>query len=196
MNRRELLKNAAILLGGLSSASVANALLAGVDGRVKISSPLFTAVQKKMTAVLAEMIIPRTDTPGAIDAGVPHFIELMVSDWYTDRERNIYTEGLASLNEFCLEQFGRDFLSASAEQQITALENAEQRSEQYKPVSPESVLSKKEDEDKPFFSKIKELTVLGYYTSEQGATQELKYEPMPMRYGDIDLADVGGQWSS
>lgn len=196
MDRRELLKNAAILLGGLSSNSVANALLAGADGRVAINTPLFSAVQKNITQVLAEMIIPRTDTPGAIDAGVPHFIELMVSDWYTERERKIYFEGLVALNDFCLEQFNQSFLTSTDEQQITALEEAERLSEQYIAPSQNQLLSKTEDEDKPFFSKLKELTVLGYYSSEQGATKELKYDPMPMRYGDIDLVDVGRQWSS
>jgi hypothetical protein len=48
----------------------------------------------------------------------------------------------------------------------------------------------------PFFTKIKELTVLGYYTSEVGAQQELSYNPMPMRYeGDYDFVKVGKQWS-
>jgi hypothetical protein len=149
-----------------------------------------------MTEILAEMIIPRTDTPGAIDADVPHFIELMVSDWYTDRERKIYFDGLESLHIFCREKYMQDFISATSEQQIAALEDAERKNEQYKPVKSKNILSKEEDEDKPFFGKLKELTVLGYYSSEQGATQELNYNPMPMRYGDIDFVDVGKQWSS
>ncbi|WP_101760017.1 gluconate 2-dehydrogenase subunit 3 family protein [Oceanicoccus sp. KOV_DT_Chl] len=196
MNRRDLLKNAAILLGGLSSASVVNAMLSGVDGRVKIATPIFSSAQKSMTAVLAEMIIPRTDTPGAIDAGVPHFIELMVSDWYTTRERTIYIEGLQSLDAYCLAQFKQSFLSSTEDQQITALEDAEKQSEAYKPAKPENLMGNEEDEDKPFFTKLKELTVLGYYSSELGATKELNYDPMPMRYGDIELADVERQWSS
>jgi hypothetical protein len=196
MNRRELLKNAAILLGGMSSASVVNAFLNGVDGRINIVTQRFSISQKKMTAALAEMIIPRTDTPGAIDAGVPHFIELMVSDWYTDRERKIYFDGLSLLNVFCHKQYKADFLNATPEQKIKALEYAEHDSEAYTPVKSKNPLSKDEDEDKPFFMKLKELTVLGYYSSEEGATEELKYNPMPMRYGDIDLVDVGRQWSS
>lgn len=195
MNRRELLKNAAVLLGGVASASVAQAVLAGVDGRVKIVTPVFSSTQRKMTEVLADMIIPRTDTPGAIDAGVPHFIELMVSDWYKDGERRIYIEGLSSLDAYCSAHFNTNFLGATPGQQIMALENAEELSEQYHAVNPESVLNEGEDEELPFFKKIKELAVLGYYTSELGAKEELRYDPVPMRYGDIDLADVGRQWS-
>ncbi len=58
-------------------------------------------------------------------------------------------------------------------------------------------MSKIVDENTPFFAKIKELTVIGYYSSEVGAKQELAYNPMPMRYeGDYDYAKTGGrQWS-
>jgi hypothetical protein len=196
MQRRELLKNTAILLGGLASASVAQAVMAGVDGRVKIARPMFSYDQKKMTEQLAEMIIPRTDTPGAIDAGVPHFIELMVSDWYTKTERGIYFAGLLSLDVFCQENFAQDFMACGEGQRIEALEQAEREAENYKPAKSENVIQPEEDENKPFFTQIKELTVLGYYTSSEGAQKELRYDPMPMRYEDMDLSEAGRQWSS
>lgn len=196
MNRRELLKNTAFLMGGLSSMSVANAFLAGVDGRAKIKSVLFTAKQRQVTAVLAEMIIPRTDTPGAIDAGVPHFIELMVSDWYTDREREIFFSGLQLVNDYCKDNYGNDFMESRQDNKVKSLEYAEEQSEKYKPPKSKSPLDNEDDESKPFFLKLKELTVLGYYTSEVGATKELNYNPMPMRYSDIDFVEVGRQWST
>jgi len=196
MQRRELLKNTAILLGGLASASVAQAVLAGVDGRVKIENLLFSFDQKKMTAVLADMIIPRTDTLGAIDAGVPHFLELMVSDWYTETERGIYFNGLQSLNDYCQQRFTKDFLTCSEPQRVEALEQSEREAENYKAPGNDDVVKPKEDENKPFFYKIKELAVLGYYTSEEGATKELRYNPMPMRYEDMNFDEVGHQWTS
>ena len=157
---------------------------------------LFLPNKKKHIEILSEMIIPRTDTPGAIEAGVPHFVEMMVSDWYTDTERKVFFEGLLSLDDCCNEQFKTDFINASAKQQITALEKAEELSEQYKPAKPEDVVKKGDDEKKPFFNKIKELVVLGYFTSEVGAQQELKYNPVPMKYDDVDFSEVGRQWSS
>jgi hypothetical protein len=196
MNRRTLLKNTAMLLGGLLSSSVTRAVLAGVDGRVGIERPVFTGMQKEKCAVLTEMIIPTTDTPGAIAAGVPHFVELMVSDWYTPREREIFFMGLETLDQCSEDRFGIRFLEGTADQRIALLEQAEEDAEQYKPPAGGSPLRPQEDEEKPFFQKIKELTVLGYYTSEIGAKQELSYLPMPMKYGDIELAEVGRQWSS
>jgi len=196
MNRRDLLKNTAILMGGLASSSVVQAMLAGVDGRVKIERPIFNWDQKKMTQVLAEMIIPRTDTPGAIDAGVPHFIELMVSDWYTETERVIYFDGLSSLDVYCQQHFAKTFLKSDEAQRIAALEQAEQQAESYTAPVNNNIAKDTEDESKPFFLKIKELTVLGYYTSKEGAQKELRYDPMPMRYDDIPFSEVGRQWSS
>jgi len=196
MNRRDLLKNTAILMGGIASSSVVQAMLAGVDGRVKIERPIFNWDQKKMTQVLAEMIIPRTDTPGAIDAGVPHFIELMVSDWYTETERAIYFEGLLSLDVYCQKHFSKAFLKSDAEQRIAALEQAEKEAGSYKVPANKNIAKEVEDENKPFFLKLKELTVLGYYTSKEGAQKELRYDPMPMRYDDMQLSEIGRQWSS
>lgn len=203
MNRRELLKRTAMVVGGYASSSVCQAVLAGVDGGVGITNPIFNATQKRQTAVLAELIIPETDTPGAIAAGVPQFVELMVSDWYTDREREIFLGGLNSQDQFCMDGFSKPFLDCTEDQRISALEQAENEAKDYKPKKDAqtgdgegSLLASKEDEEKPFFNKIRELTVLGYYTSEVGAKEELRYDPMPMEYGDIDFSDVGRQWSS
>ncbi len=203
MDRRTLLKNTAMVLGGLASASVARAVLAGVDSGVAVKTPIFTALQREKCSVLTEIIIPRTDTPGAIDAGVPHFVEVMVSDWYTDRERQIFFAGLEALDQYCTDNFEKRFLECSAEQRINALEQAEKDIKDYKPETDGmagegegSLLPGPEDEGKPFFSKIKELTVLGYYTSEVGATEELRYDPMPMEYTDIEFSEIGRQWSS
>lgn len=193
MKRRTLLKTAAIILGGVSSLSVTSAVLAGVNSKADIKNIVLSAKQKKYIEILSEMIIPRTDTPGAIEARVPHFVEMMVSDWYTDTERKIFFEGLLSLDNFCKDEFQIDFINASAEQQIIALEKAEEISEHYKP---KDVVKKGDDEEKPFFNKIKELVVLGYFTSEVGAQQELKYNPVPMKYDDVDFSNVGRQWSS
>jgi hypothetical protein len=203
MDRRTLLRNTALVLGGIASSSVTRAVLAGVDGRIAIQKPVFTTLQREQCSLLTEMIIPRTDTPGAIEAGVPRFLEVMVSDWYTDRERAIFFSGLEMLDNYCTDSFNKRFLECDQDQRISALEQAEKDSEGYKADADGmtgegegSLMPGPEDEGKPFFIKLKELTVLGYYTSEVGAKQELRYDPMPMEYKDIDFADVGRQWSS
>jgi hypothetical protein len=140
--------------------------------------------QQKLVAELAELIVPRTETPGALDAGVPAFIDHIVSDWYTPVERAIFVDGL------------RVVAAADPVQRVAALQSLEQQAASYVP-SPGTSVFGKPDEHSPFFFKLKLLTVLGYYTSEVGATNELAFNPVPARYdGDVDFAEVGKQWTS
>lgn len=196
MQRRDILKFTALALVGGLSGSLARNVMAGALPTNKIALKLFNEEQRTMVAVLAELIIPKTDTPGAIEAGVPAFIEMMVQDWYKDGERKIFFDGLAGLNTFCETNYKKRFIACSAEQQTAALKNAETQAKSYKAPMSLGFLSKDVDENTPFFTKLKELTVLGYFTSEVGSKTELAYDPMPMHYeGDYDFSKTGHQWS-
>ena len=201
MNRRDVLKYAGMVLGGVSSSGMIHAVLADTDELTPIEKSIFNNSQRKQLATLAELIIPETDTSGATEAGVPHFIELMVLDWYTKTEREVFIAGLASIDDYCYQQASRVFNHCSRELQIEALQHQETISLAVTKDVIEvpffgSLLSEEEKEKLPFFVKLKELTVLGYYTSKLGATQELSYNPMPMRYdGEFNFSEVGKQWS-
>lgn len=200
MNRRELLKYFLVAAGASFSGSLAQNVLAGVVPTRTASKAIFDAATSKKVALLTEMIIPETDTPGAIKAGVPQFVEMMVVDWFNDDERKIFLDGLASLDAYCEQQFGKPFVQCAAEQQLSALQDAEAQAKSYRTFGiagfGTDLQSKSVDYKTPFFTKLKELTVLGYYTSEVGAQTELVYDPMPMQYeGDYDFAKVGKQWS-
>lgn len=200
MHRRNFLKISSLLLGGTVSASLTRALLA--DGRLTAGDKalLFTDTQERTIHLLADMIIPPTDTPGAVAAGVPDFIATIVSDWYTPRERQVFFEGLAALDEFCLKHDAKSFNDSPESARVVALQHQEEIAKNYQSPAPSGgrlTARQEEDENAPFFKKIKELVVLGYYTSEVGAKQELIYEPMPMKYdGDVDFSTVGRQWIS
>lgn len=200
MNRRELLRYITIGAGAGFTGSLAQNLIAGELPTATPSKAIFDSNTSKMVSTLSEIIIPKTDTPGAIEAGVPKFIEMMVADWYNDEERTIFFNGLAGLDKFCESQFKKKFLQCNATQQVSALKDAEQQAKSYHAMGwagfGVDIQDKDIDRKTPFFNKIKELTVLGYYTSEVGAQQELVYDPMPMAYeGDYDFVKVGKQWS-
>lgn len=199
INRRDLILAIASATGGMCFGTPALRVMAGETPSAVPSRQIFSDVESRMIAVLAEMIIPQTDTPGAIEAGTPAFIEMMVADWYTDTERAIFFDGLKALDTYCLENFGHNFLLADAEQRIAALQAAETAAAGYaNPLAGgiAAAMTKAVDEHTPFFSKIKELTVVGYYNSEVGATQEMAFNPMPMRYeGDYDFTEIGRHWS-
>lgn len=199
MNRRELLLAAISTMAGVMVGSPTLRVIAGEAPTASASRVVLQGHQPEMVRVLAEMIIPATDTPGAIEAGVPRFIEMMVADWYTDTERGIFLDGLTALDASCRTAYGTDFLGCSAEQRVAALSEAEKSAVAYvSPLPPGflATMAKLIDERTPFFAKLKELTVVGYFSSELGATEFLEYNPMPMRYdGDFDFAKVGTHWS-
>jgi hypothetical protein len=196
MDRRQMLKQLGLLTAGSLLTRVLDAVAAGTDLHAAPAQSALSAPQREMVAHLAEMIIPTTDTPGAAAAGVPAFIDRIVSTWYTDRERELFLAGLGELATFCTTRFSHDFNACTDAQRTEALTDAESRASGYRP-SPAYLITAEPDQASPFFFKLKELTVLGYYSSEIGATKELAYNPVPGRYdGDYDLAKVGRQWSS
>jgi hypothetical protein len=195
MNRRELLAQLALATGSALASHFAQAALKGAALHAHPEASALSPPQRRMVEQLAELILPKTDTPGAIEAGVPAFIDQIVTAWYTPAERRIFLEGLAQLNADCTQSWGKPFAECSPSQQTEALTRAEARSAAYRPQAPGKIRAAPE-EDSPFFYKLKLLTVLGYYTSEVGSQQELSYNPVPGRYeGDIDFDKVGRQWS-
>jgi hypothetical protein len=195
VNRRDALAQIALMTGGALAGRFAQAALRGAALHAAPAQSAFTNEQRTMVEQLAELIIPRTDTPGAIDAGVPIFIDQIVSSWYTPLEQGIFMDGLTSLDMFCASTFGRRFSVCDTEQRTRALAQADDSSRAYQAISALKI-REAPDENSPFFYKLKLLTVLGYYTSEVGATQELSYNPIPGRYdGDVDFDKVGRQWS-
>lgn len=214
MNRRDALRYFALVAGGAfgnrmaqAAAHVHGAAQAAVAGAAATSGAaaasdaavqpsLLDERQRTMLSDIAELIIPATDTPGAVEAGVPAFIDHIVSTWFTTAERVSFLKGLDELDAFCSQRFSRSFALCDAGQRSAALTEAERRATGYQP-EPMKTVADAVGGEVPFFPRVKALTVPGYYTSEVGATQELSYNPIPASYdGDYDFARTGRQWSS
>jgi hypothetical protein len=203
MNRREFLQCAAILITGASASQLGfslneaqQAFLANAPNFNTTAVDYFTPRQRKIVAAMTEIIIPRTDTPGAIDAGVPRYIELMAANWLNEEESAIFTAGLQDIETRIPMEYGSAFDQLDSAQQLEimeALEDAASDSPWYEfgNVMREFI------SDAPFICQFKELTVWGFFTSEKGGSQVLRYDPMPMFFnGDIPLASDDSSWSS
>jgi len=202
MNRREFLECATLLATGLTASKLGWALTAEqqtflaagpdfIDGEVDY----FTPAQRQVVAALAETIIPRTDTPGAIDAGVPRYIELMVSRWMNAAERAIFDAGLAQLEADTVAVHGQSFAGLDMDARLRILERLEDEASD---SSWYDLGNTRRDfvSDAPFICQAKELTVWGFFTSEVGGTEVLRFEPMPMRFdGEFPLAPTDSSWS-
>lgn len=185
MDRRDVLKTIGLLLGSAVTASCERAVTVPAEARAGYSS-LLSDVQAATAHRCVDLIIPTTDTPGALAAGVDKFIDYAVSVWFTDAERKRFIVGLDRLNRVAAAA-GGDFVDLPAAKQSELL-------------SAEEAISGARDGAMAagdFFAQIKELTVVGYYFSEVGAKQELAYMPMPGYYdGFFKFNKVGKQWAS
>lgn len=132
--------------------------------------------KKNLIAEIAEIIIPRTDTPGAKDAQVELFIIAMIMEASDKKIQHNFMKGLADLEEYAYHNFQRDFLKCSPSQKVSILTYFE-KSSNYSYL----ILNKINNKifGMPFFIKVKSLTIEGYCTSELGAKQGLAYDYIP-----------------
>ena len=221
MNRRELLQQVALLMGGAVCAPAVLGVLNGCSRRQATGAPLvLDQTQRAIIAEVAEIIIPRTDTPGAQDVGVPHFVESMLQDAFASDEQQSFISGLQEFDEAAQRAHGKPFLSLSQQQRVAftqsvhdsvvAGEKAKQRKQREwrqlerkvtMPVGQLRAFKKKvtamfgsdaQRPARPFILTMKELTLLGFFTSEVGATQILQYLPVPGRLqACIPLSEAG-----
>jgi hypothetical protein len=193
MNRRDALSRVALILGG--TVVGANAFLEGckpAENKTADGSPaaLFAATDAGYLDEIAETIIPATDTPGAKAAKVGAFMMVMVTDCYPQADQKVFTEGMKKLEEASQKKNGKSFMDSSAEQRKTLLIEIDKEAKDY-------MASKKKEDPKHYFRMMKELTLLGYFTSEPGATQALRYVAVPGKYeGCIDYKKGDRAWAS
>jgi len=173
MNRREALQNVSLLLGGtIIGGSIFSFQGCKTDAAV---NKLFTQSQVDLMMEIAETILPRTTTPGAKDAKVGDFMSIFVLDCYTPENQTIFMEGLKDVDALADKKFGAKFLKLTAAQRtelLTELDKAQNAHHD----------KKEKDAPEHYFRMMKQAAVLGYFTSEQGATKALRYVAVPGKY--------------
>jgi hypothetical protein len=132
---------------------------------------------------MMDLIIPETDTPGAKAARVNEFVDVILTEWAKEEERQNFLAGLAGVDKDSNELFGKDFVDATPKQQVTLLRAIDdaaaasrgQRREKHGNTVPELDAQLKGN----FYDVFRGITLHGYYTSEIGFTQELKLQIIP-----------------
>jgi hypothetical protein len=165
-----------MLMGGAVSAPAIIGILNGCTAKPTINwKPEFLSEdQGILITQVAEIIIPKTDTPGAIDVGVPAFIDAMLKDVYPQEDKDRFLQGLQEFDDAAQKKYGDRFI------ELTPARQVEHVKEFHAPAV--EMLVKDSQAKKPFILMVKELTMLGFFTSEVGATQVLQYDPVPGAY--------------
>lgn len=143
----------------------------------------FTAEQREAVTAFADRMIPDTDTPGAVAAGVVDYAEMIVSEWMNDDERERFMRGLAHLDMHAEAVAGVRFAHAGEARQVAMLRGMEAEAGTLDDLD--------EDAPRSFFHQARALVLHGYYTSEIGMREDLLYQPIPGRFdGCADVAQV------
>lgn len=185
---------------GCKSAPEKEAAKAGAE----VLPDFFTRDEIAYLDEIAETILPKTTTPGAKDAKVGEFMNVMVRDCYTPQDQQVFKEGISTIEKLSKEQYQNGFMQIQPQQRtalLTALDKeakAYTGTEDYK--AKQAALDKEENArdsverskgnfgynrgrlPKHYFSMMKELTLLGFFTSEPGATKALRYSAVPGKY--------------
>ncbi len=189
MNRRDLIKQIALLTGGVMVGS--EVFLSGCKTGLKTDAG-FTPEVIALLDEVGETIIPATTTPGAKAAKIGEFMKVWVTDCYTQKEQDAFTKGLSSLNDACIKLHNKPFMECDAKQRHDFLVGLEKEAKEFN--------IKKEEIDKPlreaaqkegkafdgtpkhYYSMLKEMTLFGFFTSKTGATETLRFIQIPGKY--------------
>lgn len=197
MNRRDLLKQIALVTGGVVIGG--DLFLTGCKTGPK-SEAGFTDSHIALLDEVGETIIPATSTPGAKATKIGEFMKLMVTDCYTERQQATFMQGMTDLEASCEKMHGQSFMVCDAMQRKDFLLSLEKEAKEYN--------QKRDEEDKPtreahdqknstlawknqtefegspshYYTMMKQLILLGFFTSETGMTETLRHVPVPGRY--------------
>jgi gluconate 2-dehydrogenase gamma chain len=214
MNRREALRllasGAALQLAPSKMLTLMREARAVLQEQASPAPKTLNPHQYATVKTVAELIFPRTETPGATDVGVVDFIDLILTEWFEDSQRTRFLAGIADIDARAQRFFTKDFIDSTVAQQglvLTALgeqmiedlerdrerdwSKAERSEDEVGKTVPEE---HENEENQNFYSSMRQLVLTAYYTSEAGATQELHYEIIPARHAgcvEITLNEVG-----
>lgn len=190
MDRREAVKYISILMGGAVVGG--QAFLLGCKSETGNELD-FSADEIAYLNEIAETILPATKTPGAKAAKVGEFMTVMVRDCYEKADQEVFLEGMKKLNKAAEEKYDKSFMNLSAAARTELLIQQDKEAKDFQKEL--GAFNEKENEklakdpayvkqkkSPHYFTMMKQLTLLGYFTSKEGATQALRYEPVPGRY--------------
>ncbi len=188
MDRRELLKMITVLTGGAFIGG--ELLLSGCKNEPAMGGAVFNAADISFLDEVAETILPATKSPGAKAAKVGQFMTVMVNDCYEEKDQKIYHDGINKLDQACKKANGKSFMECTPEQRTSFLTALDKEAKEY-------AKAKKPEDPTHYFTMMKQLTLLGYFTSKEGATQALRYIAVPGKYeGCVDYKKGDKAWAT
>ena len=183
LTRRDALKSAVALVGGAITAAQLGLLRESIAAVTGDAVPTyFDSGQFATVTRIVDIVIPETDTPGAVSAGVPQFIDLLLSEWASVERQQAYAAGLCMIDARARQAGAGSFMDMEPSDQVDLLQTLDR--EAFADGAPNT-----------FFRQFKKLLLFAYFSSEPGATQALRYDPFPGDYQPcLPLGDDDRAW--
>lgn len=201
MERRELLKMIAVLTG--TAFVGGNTFLAGCKNPSSDSKIVWSHGNLSLLDEVAETILPTTaSSPGAKAAKVGEFMNRFVNDCYDEKDHLAFVKGIDKIDNDCQTKKGKSFMNCSVQERHDFLLALEKDSKEFDRQNTEKEKAEKEKvknfkgSPKHYFTYMKQLSLLGYFTSEIGYTKALRYDAVPGRYdGDVPYTKGEKAWA-
>lgn len=194
-DRREAIKKTAWLMGGALSAPTLLGMLQGCtpEPQPNWTPTFFTMEQAETVMEIVDTTLPTTATAtGAKDLGIPAFIENMVNNIYDVKYKTAFMKGLTDFDNECKEKMGDPFSQLEPNKKLSFLMQKNKEMQEANRTTPFN--DKIEGREYPFYWRIKELSLIGYLNTEEGATKVLQHKLVPGQYqGCITLQEAGGR---
>jgi len=186
ISRRGALARLGLVMGGAIIGG--DLFLRGATVTDKTFSANFNAADIHLLDEVGETIIPATDTPGAKAVGIGGFMAMMVAECYDDAHHAAFMAGLVKLNVASQQRFGAEFTAATPKERLMLLNELDDAQRQH-------TATKAAGEPAHYFRMMKQLTLLGYFTSEIGATRTQRFVEVPGRYdGNVPYKKGDRNW--
>lgn len=196
MDRRKALRNTGLIAGATVAAPSLLVLLDSckAESRLDWQPSFLTDSEAQCLSALVDTILPRTDTPGALDVKADVFLDKVFAQVYDESGQKSIRADIAKFDADCVKSHGSTFASLSAEDKTAVLKAHEANSPKYNGTVWGTAVGKQEPVG--FYRSIKSMSLWAFFTSQKIGKETLNYDPIPQEYdGCKPLADVGYRWS-
>ena len=196
MDRRRALKKTGFIAGAAVAMPSLLSLLQSCQTapRLDWQPEFFSVDEARFVSSLVDMILPRTETPGALDVKVDMFLDKVFARTYdAEAQQNVRME-IAAFNADCQQQFGDSFVELKEKDRVAMLKSAEAESGKFNGSVWGTAVGK--EEPVGFYRSIKSMAIWAYFSSEAIGEKVLSYDPIPQEYNGCKLqSEIGNRWS-
>ncbi|MBL4580647.1 MAG: gluconate 2-dehydrogenase subunit 3 family protein [Gammaproteobacteria bacterium] len=167
--RREVLQGLIVSIGGATALTACGGVANVLSTQPGMAPRFYTSIEYALITRISDLIIPRTETPGAVDVNVPGYLDGLMTEWANSETKNIHRTALAQIKAELDKRARGNFLDASdsvAEQSLAAFDAA----------------AFAENADASGYKRVKGYVSQSYFATEIGATEELKWVAVPGRW--------------